>query len=904
MDRPDTSIQKSLRPLRFFCAVLLSVFGIFSSSMAQGPMAQVSVGQGVYTILGDVQSPGTYSWPAGQRVSLQMVLDRARALGPSGIATIRKASQPERTNSVDVRSTSANSTLLSSRDTIVWQSVAGPNLESGNIVFLTDNGPLLQAMTISGVDLSTVLQVAGLPIDQNVIAYRSQWVVQQSLRLDLRSLVQHGDVLDVRTSSRATGIVPVSSPSGAVFQGATQSTSQTVSTPGGYRAETQNGSPVQNEAGRENVAGQNGNSFQVPPIPQAGAGLQIPEFQDFSMIANGANDVPPSPLAGAAEPLQILDSQTEIPSESNDGIFYEVETSGDVASASADTNPASEATLDELADEILQPAVAEKESFAFMNGIFLFGLVLAIGLITIGIVRTRQEQRLHDSMRVGTESGLGSGSVETGSRYEATGLASIDISGREIDENSSIEDVLPSESFTRLPVFSDDSSSEPPELVPFFNSAETATEVETEVSQSLDDVELDDCPVLSAGLDAVTPLEELTVKPSDKDSALEESAVVSFQQPIHEEQFAEPPLDAEPTVSLNEVEEPAVDSADSSQTLDVRTWLSDDTLEQEAESETELVCIDEVSEAAGEETVVDDSSVEESCQDESTIQAVEADIRSEEIPAMEVAASVVEAEADSLQVELTSDDDAEEPVLELPDVDSIRQTLTWNAASDIQVPQNLLDNKEATTPYAVSADCSETAAVEEIAAEEIVVEETAEGETVQETHAARIASSFETPDIPQTSQNQDQNMAQPSMTKAEADYLEDLIQNRLPMELSDAQLPLKISLFGKPEGPRRLRIDAAHTTIAPPHMAKAAGRSKRREPQMAIATETPRQQESAQSAGNQPIEKQAATEISSSVQRTDSVTDSKDQRPASPRSQGPASGLDKALNFLEEQSKS
>jgi len=63
--------------------------------------------------------------------------------------------------------------------------------------------------------------------------------------------------------------------------------------------------------------------------------------------------------------------------------------------------------------------------------------------------------------------------------------------------------------------------------------------------------------------------------------------------------------------------------------------------------------------------------------------------------------------------------------------------------------------------------------------------------------------------------------------------LEDLLQNRLQIELCETQLPLRVALFGKPAGPRCLRIDAAHATIPAPHMNRSP--DKRRE-QTAAAT--------------------------------------------------------------------
>ncbi|MBL8811511.1 MAG: hypothetical protein JNM43_15175 [Planctomycetaceae bacterium] len=59
-----------------------------------------------------------------------------------------------------------------------------------------------------------------------------------------------------------------------------------------------------------------------------------------------------------------------------------------------------------------------------------------------------------------------------------------------------------------------------------------------------------------------------------------------------------------------------------------------------------------------------------------------------------------------------------------------------------------------------------------------------------------------------------------------SDDLDDLIQNRLPIDLKEVQLPLRINLFGRPAGPRRLRIDAAHTAIRAPHMVSSADRRR------------------------------------------------------------------------------
>ena len=64
--------------------------------------------------------------------------------------------------------------------------------------------------------------------------------------------------------------------------------------------------------------------------------------------------------------------------------------------------------------------------------------------------------------------------------------------------------------------------------------------------------------------------------------------------------------------------------------------------------------------------------------------------------------------------------------------------------------------------------------------------------------------------------------------------LEDLLQNRLPIDLCKTQFPLRIALFGKPAGPRRLRIDAAHPAVPAPHINLSS--DKRREQPAAPTT--------------------------------------------------------------------
>lgn len=119
-----------------------------------------------------------------------------------------------------------------------------------------------------------------------------------------------------------------------------------------------------------------------------------------------------------------------------------------------------------------------------------------------------------------------------------------------------------------------------------------------------------------------------------------------------------------------------------------------------------------------------------------------------------------------------------------------------------------------------------------------------------------------------TEKNLQPEPQQPVVTKS--DLLEDLLQNRLPMELKQAQLPLQVALFGKPSGPQRIRIDTAHTTIAAPHMASSARRAKRKTPVASVKT-------------------------------TNDTAHNQQQRSDSGQSTADGSRFDRALNFLEEQ---
>ena len=99
--------------------------------------------------------------------------------------------------------------------------------------------------------------------------------------------------------------------------------------------------------------------------------------------------------------------------------------------------------------------------------------------------------------------------------------------------------------------------------------------------------------------------------------------------------------------------------------------------------------------------------------------------------------------------------------------------------------------------------------------------------------------------------------------------LDDLIHNRLTVEVQPASLPMRTTLFGRPAGPVSLRVDAAHEGIASPHMLTRGKRSSKG-----------RRVETVHARVDQPSQQKAVCE------------------------ELDLSRLDKALNFLEEQSDS
>lgn len=99
--------------------------------------------------------------------------------------------------------------------------------------------------------------------------------------------------------------------------------------------------------------------------------------------------------------------------------------------------------------------------------------------------------------------------------------------------------------------------------------------------------------------------------------------------------------------------------------------------------------------------------------------------------------------------------------------------------------------------------------------------------------------------------------------------LEDLLQNRLPIDLCQVELPLRISLFGRPAGPRRLRIDAAHSRVPTPHM-------------------------------NMSSERRRDESVTVSAQRSAFEMPSQEEQAGETKSAATSASLDRALHYLQD----
>lgn len=156
---------------------------------------------------------------------------------------------------------------------------------------------------------------------------------------------------------------------------------------------------------------------------------------------------------------------------------------------------------------------------------------------------------------------------------------------------------------------------------------------------------------------------------------------------------------------------------------------------------------------------------------------------------------------------------------------SLKNSISAAAASsaEVSIPQSIpLAASERTEQYLVDEAVADH--------EDSLIDRGADWFSGAEESAAEVSSEKTESDEAQASQASVKSI-QPTES---AEILDDLIENRLPARLVDADLPLRISLFGRPQGAVRLRIDEAHQQIAPPHMLKRSRSTATAKPKAAL----------------------------------------------------------------------
>lgn len=78
-----------------------------------------------------------------------------------------------------------------------------------------------------------------------------------------------------------------------------------------------------------------------------------------------------------------------------------------------------------------------------------------------------------------------------------------------------------------------------------------------------------------------------------------------------------------------------------------------------------------------------------------------------------------------------------------------------------------------------------------------------------------------------------------------ADTLDALICNQVPVEACVADLPRRVTLYGRPAGPQRLRIDAAHRGVPAPHFPAVQSRQSASQPVTQTSSTAPQATEGA-----------------------------------------------------------
>ncbi|MCR9200653.1 MAG: hypothetical protein NXI04_18610 [Planctomycetaceae bacterium] len=646
--------------------------------------------QDSYLLAGDVQTPEVRPYPTGTQMTVQRLLMDARQAGVQGTATVLRG-QPLTVAATELcPPASTSSAALLPGDIVIFRALQGWNGPQ-NVVRVSSSSVDVHNLTrpVTAGQLST-------GDESPAFVFRSEFGRSTQLSVAPGDIIQHGDVVIL---GRPTALT----------------------------------TPL--------AAG-----------PASAGGLDVRPASSPVTI-EGSNFLTIPGMAAAPGEVQSVSAPTE---PSSTGTPFDVSPFDTVPPAiAADEPPAPTVTAEETDAQIAsltEPEPAEQgtaNAESLWNGLFVLGIVLALGLITIGWVKTQQEQRLEQEAAARMKDGLSAGHPQIDTQPAMSDIDSVTVPG--IVDGPSLADATTTDAPASNTEF---------ELSAFIpQSVEASNQVSPPHDAQVDE----DCPVLSAGIEPSQPGEEADNRQvTGGDTKIEPKAIASVEVDT---------LENPPSSSL------AAQTA-GAQLVAPTEWFGEDWRKP---------IVEEPEETAADRIVEDGSPIAD------TSSPIAEELPTSAVAAAAEVANVAESRPATDMVPAVEDD------IDDTEIEVLRQ-------------------RQAAPP-------------------------------------AEVLASFPQPEVP--------GYSEPQPVSQERQDVEDLIENRIPVNLQQASLPLSVSLYGKPSGPKRLRIDAAHTEIAPPHMMSRSRRGRRPAQSVKSASTTA------------PVTK---------------PTDSSE-----------TAGLDKALNYIDEQ---
>lgn len=694
---------------------LTRLFLLACLCLATTPVDAQQMAQDTYLLAGDVQPPAVHPYPAGTQMTVQRLLADAQHSGVQGTATVLRG-QPLAVAVTELcPPTAATSGALLPGDIVIFRALQGWNGPQ-NVVRVS-------ATSVDIHNLTSRIQAGQLALGNEVpmSVFRTEFGRSTKLNLTTGDAIQHGDVVILGGQPVSTTPVPAAVPA-----------------PAGGLDVSPASSPVTLE----------GSNFLTIPGMSTAPG----EVQSVSAPAE----------ASVGTPFDVSP--------------FDLEPPANAAESPVATIPVEQP--DETIASLTEPEPAEQgtsNAESLWNALFVLGIVLALGLITIGWVKTQQEQRLEQEAATRLNDSLSTSPLQIDSQPALSATDSE--AALSIAHGQSLADLTAVEGRPAGAGF---------ELSAFIPQPDVEPATPTTATQ---DAQVDeDCPVLSAGIE------------QSQSEVAEDSLQVANGAEEHKP----------------ETDSPAADSpaADSPAALPAEAFIAmhaPSKVTPQPQPASQLVAPTEWFGEDWRKPIVEEPIVEEPVVEEP-----------EKTIAETIDRSNAEAVADTADVNALTPDEASAPVV-----------------------------------APASAATAAQAVPEAMPAEDDDIDDT-EIEVLRQRQAAppaEVLASFPQPEVP--------GYSEPQPVSQERQDVEDLIENRIPVNLQQASLPLNVSLYGKPSGPKRLRIDAAHTEIAPPHMMSRARRGRR--PAQTVAS-------------------------GSTTAPTTKPADSSE-----------TAGLDKALNYIDEQ---